>query len=232
MTDSSRYAIYFAPPENSPLWAFGSSVLGYDAANGERVPFRSLPGLDMERWPDFSAEPRVYGFHATLKAPFRLAPGMTRDDLFEAMEDMAPRQTTVVLDGLQVSTLGRFVALTPIGNTYELDGLAFRVTSELDVVRAPLSDAEREKRLRSPLTDRQRGHLERFGYPYVGDDFRFHMTVSGSLPPELVDTVHAALATAFAQDVPIGTVDVDALTVFEQKDAASPFVITERFPLG
>ncbi len=232
MPDSTRYAIYFAPSEHSGLWRFGSSVLGYDASSGLDLPFRHLVGVDMSRWPELSADARTYGFHATLKAPFRLSPGMTRDDLFEAIEDMAPRQTPVVLEGVQATLLGSFVALTPIGDTQEIDELAFRVTSELDVVRAPLSEAEMQKRLRHPLTERQQAHLQRFGYPYVGEDFRFHMTLSGSLPQNLVESVCAALQRAFAEDVPTQTVDIDALTVFEQSESGSRFRITERFPLG
>jgi hypothetical protein len=157
---------------------------------------------------------------------------MSRDDLFEAIEDMAPRQTAVVLEGLKATRLGSFVALTPIGETKEVDDLAFRVTSELDVVRASLGDAEMQKRLRQPLTERQKAHLERFGYPYVGEDFRFHMTLSGSLPIELLEPVWTALECAFAEDVPTQTVDIDALTVFEQSEPGGRFRITERFPVG
>lgn len=232
MPDSTRYAIYFAPSEHSALWRFGSSVLGYDAASGEDTPFRPLAGIDMRGWPELSAEPRTYGFHATLKAPFRLAAGMTRDDLFEALEDMAPRQTSVVLERLQVTRIGPFVALTPVGDVAELTALAYRVTSEIDVVRAPLSEAELQKRLRSPLTERQRAHLDRFGYPYVGEDFKFHMTLSGSLPEPMRAPVAEALGAAFAEDVPVQTADIDALTVFEQPEPGARFRITERIPLG
>ena len=232
MPDSMRYAIYFAPSEHSVLWRFGSSVLGYDAASGQDVPFRPLSGIDMGRWPELSAEPRTYGFHATLKAPFRLAAGMTRDDLFEALEDMAPRQAPVVLEGLQVTRIGPFVALTPVGDATELNALAYRVASEIDVVRAPLSEAEMQKRLRSPLTERQRANLDRFGYPYVGEDFQFHMTLSGSLPGALQAPVAEALKAAYAEDVPVQTADIDALTVFEQPEPGARFRITERIPLG
>jgi putative phosphonate metabolism protein len=232
MTDIARYAIYFAPPPESPLWRFGSAVLGYDAASGEDAPHRALPGIAPAEWPALSAEPRVYGFHATLKAPFRLAAGMRREDLFEALQDLAPRQPPVILEGLAVTTIGSFVALTPIGETGEVDALALRVTSETDVVRAPLNEAELQKRLKAPLTERQRAQLERFGYPYVGEDFRFHMTLSGSLPAERVGPVAEALRAAYAQDVPPGPVAIDALAVFEQPEAGARFRITERFALG
>lgn len=232
MPASSRYAIYFAPPDQSALWRFGSAVLGYDAAAGRDVPHLPLVGIPAAEWPALSAEPRTYGFHATLKAPFRLAPGMAIEDLYEALEDMAPRQTPVILEGLAVTRLGSFVALTPIGEVDELNGLAMRVTSELDVLRAPLSEEEMAKRLKAPLSERQRAQLDRFGYPYVGEDFRFHMTLSGSLPADRVGPVADALASAYAEAVPVGTVDVDALTVFEQPEPGARFRITERIPLG
>jgi putative phosphonate metabolism protein len=232
MTDTARHAIYFAPPEASALWRFGSRVLGYDAARGVDVPHLPLAGIDPALWPALSAEPRAYGFHATLKAPFRLAGGMHRADLYEALEDLAPRLPSVRLPGLAVTAIGTFVALTPAGDGEDLSALALRVTSELDVLRAPLNEAELQKRLRAPLTERQRASLRRFGYPYVGEDFRFHMTLSGSLPSGQVGAVLDALRTAHAQEVQAGPVGIDALTVFEQPAPGERFRITERFPLG
>ncbi|MFO1149612.1 MAG: DUF1045 domain-containing protein [Alsobacter sp.] len=231
MTETTRYAIYFAPPQDSPLWRFGSAVLGYDAATGEAVPHRPLAGVAADEWPALSAEPRVYGFHATLKAPFRLAAGMSAADLHEAVEDLSRRQHAVILDGLAVAVLGRFVALTPVGDVAALEALALRATSELDVLRAPLNEAEMQKRLKAPLTERQRASLERFGYPYVGEDFRFHMTLSGGLPAERVAPVADALRKAHAADVPPGRVAVDSLAVFEQAAPGANFRITGRFAL-
>ena len=142
----------------------------------------------MTRWPELSSDARTYGFHATLKAPFRLVAGMTRDDLFEAIEDMAPRQTTVVLEGLQVSSL----ALRGSDAAWRSQGNQRSCLSGHERTRRRPGASERgrkQKRLRDPLTERQQAHLERFGYPYVGEDFRFHMTLSGSLPIELLEPV-------------------------------------------
>ena len=232
MPNTRRYAVYFAPPPADPLWRFGSAVLGYDAASGEQLEHPPLGGIAAADWPALTEEPRVYGFHATLKAPFRLAPGMVRADLIEALADLALRQPPVILEGLAVTALGSFVALTPIGAVDELGALALRVTSELDVVRAPLSEAELAKRLKTPLSERQRAQLERFGYPYVGEDFRFHMTLSGSLPEAARAPVKAAREEAYAQAVPVAPVDIDTLTLFEQSAPGERFRITERIPLG
>ena len=63
---SQRYAIYFAPAADHPLWRLGSAVIGYDARSGadlarpDALPWSADQG---RKWTD---EPRRYGFHATL----------------------------------------------------------------------------------------------------------------------------------------------------------------------
>ncbi len=45
MSQSERFAIYLAPPPDTPLWRFGSEVLGYDAATGEDKTMPSIANL-------------------------------------------------------------------------------------------------------------------------------------------------------------------------------------------
>ena len=70
---SARYALYLAPPADSELWRFGSRVIGRDAASGVDISGFALEGWSAPDWRAATQEPRRYGFHATLKAPFRLA---------------------------------------------------------------------------------------------------------------------------------------------------------------
>jgi hypothetical protein len=83
--DEPRYAIYFVPPPGSPLACFGAVWLGYDVANGAEPPQPRLPEIAPERLRNITAEPRRYGFHATLKPPFSLAAGATAEELGEAV---------------------------------------------------------------------------------------------------------------------------------------------------
>ena len=76
MTSASRYALYLAPPPDSALWRFGCAALGRDAASGEDMHGYAPSGYATEAWRAASAEARRYGFHATLKAPLRLKPGV------------------------------------------------------------------------------------------------------------------------------------------------------------
>lgn len=77
----------------------------------------------------------------------------------------------------------------------------------------------------------RRLHVERWGYPYVMDDYRFHMTLTGStraVAPRQIE----ALLVAYMQDMPASHSCVDAVCLFEQDRAEQPFVVTERIAFG
>jgi putative phosphonate metabolism protein len=227
-----RYALYYAPAVDSALWRFGCATLGYDAFTGEEVAFAVPPGWEAQLWSDRTAEPRRYGFHATLKAPFELANGRSEGQLRAFARQIALSRTAVLLAGLKITALGRFVALVPSEPSRALQALAFDIVQAFEPFRAPLAQADRERRLASPLTPAERAYLEAYGYPYVGDAFRFHMTLTGALAPDQAPAVSAALAEAHARAVPAGPVSIDRLAVFRQDDRAGRFRIIDAFPLG
>lgn len=177
-TTEARYALYFVPDAATDLYRFGASVLGYDCHTGGEVALPSGAGAD---WPDKVAEPRRYGFHATLKAPFRLAAGTSPAELQVALDAFVRLRPAVEVGPLQVAEIGSFVALVPTEACRPLDDLAAGCVREFDRFRAPLNDKEIARRLKTSMSARQRSNFDRWGYPYVFDDFRFHMTLSGPL---------------------------------------------------
>lgn len=223
-----RYALFYAPAADSDLWRFGSRILGYDAATGAAVPFYSPAGA--EGWEDLTAEPRTYGFHATLKAPIHLADGVAEADLIAAVDAFAAETRTVVLDGLEVNNIGPFFALTPSGDIARLNAFAASVVVHFDRFRAPLADKDRARRLAAPLSERQIANLDRFGYPYVLEDFRFHMTLTGPIHADLRDGIRAHLEERFEAKVGSGPVLVDGLTVYRQDEPGARFRILHRAP--
>jgi hypothetical protein len=180
--------------------------------------------------PERRGEPARYGFHATLKAPFALAAGATLAELLEATQRFAARQRSLELPRLAVTRMASFLALTPVESPAGLGALAEACVHELDQFRAPLSPADRAHRMRGALTPRQVGHLDRWGYPYVFEDFRFHMTLTGPLP----EAAHAAIAAALRElYAPIaGPVAIDAICVLEQASPHARFRILARFDLA
>ena len=160
-----------------PLATFGATWLGWDVVHGIEVPQFDMPGLD-----DITMTPRTYGFHGTLKPPFCLAPGQSHSALEAAVEAMATRLAPATCEGLRLTQLGRFLALTPCGALGQLQQVAESCVRDLDGFRAPASEAELTKRRAAGLTERQDALLTQWGYPYVMGEFRFHLTLTGKLP--------------------------------------------------
>lgn len=191
MEQMKRYAIYYAP-EAGAFADAAAAWLGWDVQAGQAV---AQPQLDLPQpLADITAEPRKYGFHATLKAPFRLAEGARAEDLAKAVAALATQLRPVTLDGLALTRVGPFLALTPQGDAGPLNALAAQVVTVLDAFRAPLTEAELARRNPDRLTQHQRALLDAWGYPYVLEEFRFHMTLTGALDPATLDAVTAQLA--------------------------------------
>jgi 2'-5' RNA ligase len=227
---SARYAVYLAPAPDSALWRFGSRVLGRDAATGASVEGFAPEGYTPQAWAEATAEPRRYGFHATLKAPFRVAPGRTLGELETTIAAIAAAAPAFDLGPLEVTALsfagGGFVALTPPEVPPALRDLEARAVRDLDAFRAPPSEAETARRRPERLTPRQRELLRDYGYPYVLEEFRPHFTLSGAVADP--GALAAALAKHYAPAEPFR---VDALALFAQDDGG-PFRVLRRFPLG
>lgn len=225
---NARYAVYYAPDPRSTLWALGSATIGYDAETGRDL-LPEVPPAFAAEWEGWTAEPRRYGFHATLKAPFALRPGHGAAEVLTVAEALASALAPVPLPRLAVSGLGRFVALVLDAEAARVGALAARCLEAFEPLRAPLERADRARRLAAELTPRQRSHLDRYGYPYVLDDFLFHMTLTGSLPPERREPVHGFLAERF-RGATMGAV-IDGLAIFRQDTRSDRFRLLARVPL-
>ena len=223
----TRYAIYVLPEAGSPLWSFGSRAIGYDSQSGEAVSFHDHAFYQRDDILELTADPRRYGFHATLKPPFSLAQGRTIKELEAALTTFVSKRTAFTVDELVVARLGDFLALVPAEPIESLAALAADCVTTFEPFRAPLSAADRERRLKSPLTDRQITYLDKWGYPYVLDEFRFHMTLTGRLPE---DAISDGLATLQANYAPISqAIQFDSVCLCEQPDRESRFRLRHRF---
>lgn len=180
-----RYALYLVPEPESPLWRMGSAVLGYDAVRGEAVPQPALNAIAPEILSRITADPRRYGFHMTIKAPFRLAGGCTREQLFEAVQGIAKDHSALTLGPLHLkfrrssdADVG-FLCLEPRETPDGLAALERAAVIGLDRFRAPLTQEEIARRVPERLSSRQRALLDKFGYPFVLDEFRPHFSLTG-----------------------------------------------------
>jgi len=227
-----RYAVYLAPAADSALWRFGSTMVGYDAETGAEPSPPDLPGFDAANWRAMTAEPRRYGFHGTLKAPFRLAEGRSEAELLALTEACAAEHHGFELPPLKVSAIGAFLALVPPVPVPALADLARCTVLDLEPVRAPLSEAEIAKRRPERLSPRQRQLLDAYGYPYVEEEFRFHMTLTGPLDPALQAHALRALSDAFAGSGAAAPLRISDVALYVEDEPGGRFRLARRFALG
>jgi Protein of unknown function (DUF1045) len=225
-----RYALYVTLPPENPLARFGANALGY-ACEGGKVVAQTVPvGLDPAAVAAATAAPSRYGFHATIMAPFRLAPDATRGDLIAALQSFANGCKPCPIGALRLGLLSRFIALVPLAPTPAISAFAADALAAFDAFRAPPSTADRERRIAAGLSARQLALLDRWGYPYVLEEFRFHMTLAGPLPAADCERWLAAYQTMLA---PLAhhAIVVDALSLLSQEEPDSHFRLVLRQPL-
>lgn len=211
-----RFAVYYAPPPHSLLHQLGSVWLGRDAHLDANL---AQPGH--EHLPELTAEPRRYGFHATLKPPFTLRDGRSEPELLAAIAAFAALQTPFEIT-LMLQIIDGFLALVPAHISPKLDNLAAACVRDLDAFRQPSDDAELARRRTAPLSARQDEHLLRWGYPYVFEDFRFHLTLTRRLARDEAERVMPAALKHFA-DVIAQPLVIDGLSLFTEPSPGADF---------
>ncbi len=231
----SRYALYLTPPLDGDLWKFGCDVIGRDAATGADLEGFAPDGHDPQSWRASTGEPRRYGFHATVVAPFRLRADLEAADLIEAIEAFAHKAAPFDAGALAVGRIGTadgraFVALKPAERAAGLHAFEAEAVRKLSPLRAPLTDAERMMRDTAELTPLQRYYLEVWGYPYVLDEFRPHFTLTNPLADAA--PVEKALSWDFQMRVASPLFRVETLTLFGEREGDGLFEILRAFPLG
>jgi putative phosphonate metabolism protein len=230
MATFPRYAIYFVPAPGTDLDRFGAHLLGYDAFTGMDLPFPDGMLLTEPDWRELTEDPRKYGFHATLKAPLSLASGKTEAELLAACDAFASTPRRIPLIGPVVGSISGFVAVIPAEPPPDLIRLAADCVSAFETFRAPLTAEDRARRNPSQLTPRQCDHLDRWGYPYVMEEFRFHMTLTGRLDAERREPILTMLRNSFSA-IGLDRLAIDRIAVFRQENAASRFRVLNHWKL-
>jgi putative phosphonate metabolism protein len=227
-----RYAVYFAPPPDNRWWQIGSQWLGRCAAGGTLKPMPPINGISEEAFRQATAAPRRYGWHATLKAPFTLAPGTHADQLRVALKTIAASAHPFEMPSLKVTLLDDFLAIVPHPLSEAANALAAKCVTTLQPFAAHLSATELQRRRQAPLSPTQDALLERWGYPFVLDEFQLHCSLTGSLKkfsPEQVHSLQQAAHDWFANMPPCR---FESLALFAEPTQGADFVLLEHFRLA
>jgi len=223
-----RYALYFTPPASDPLTLSAQRWLGRNAFTGAALAQPMADGFDAAA---LTADPRRYGFHATLKAPFTLAEGRSEAELVAEIGRFVSEAEPFEIPEVIVGRLGSFFALVPGEHCDALQAFAGEVVRRFERFRAPLTSADIARRKPDELSAAERQNLVQWGYPYVFDEFRFHMTLTGRVPTERHGAVESLLLEHFAEfhgrPLPIS-----GLALFRESARGADFTVHSLFPFG
>jgi hypothetical protein len=236
MPVAHRYAVYLAPA--GPYKETGSRWLGRCEDSGLALVRTPQDDPRIDAW---TAEPRHYGLHATLKPPFRLAPGTRANALDAAMRQLARGQAPFAAP-LELRALRGFLAWclkddaqapADMAQVFtaqaRMQALADQAVRDLDQFRAPPTPAEIARRRPDTLSTRQRQMLEQWGYPYVLDTFTFHMTLTGHLSETDLPQAQQALHERGADAAELPPMQVQAASVYVQPVPDAPFVVARHY---
>jgi hypothetical protein len=234
MTIPFRHAAYFAPALNSQAWDLGSQWLGRCARNSTPLYSPRFENISSELFDNLTSTPRLYGWHATLKAPFELNTNIRLEELRTAFKQLADNMPEAFHLPLKLVELGDFFALVPSQASPELHRFAERCVKELHPFALPLSESELQRRTGAGLTARQKELLDEWGYPFVMDQFQFHLTLSGSLKHvdhQVKEDFKTAAQSWYAPLLENGLF-IDSVSWFTQDQKNSDFRWVERFEFG
>lgn len=223
--DPVRAAVYYAPRPDDPLFAESATWLGRDPESGAFAPQPDIEGIA-----EITAEPRQYGFHATLKPPMWLPRGTTWNDLRNAAEELAAGIAPFDLPPLTVADMHGFLALRETEPSPQLQALADLCVAGLDGFRAAPSEAELARRRRAGLSAAQDAMLQRWGYPYVFGAWFFHMTLTRRLNTDERALYQPAAERHFARPL-LEMRRVTEICLFTQTDAEAPFLLAAMLKL-
>ena len=230
--NSERFAIYFTFARDTALYQKATLWLGHCVYNEALCRKESGDGFSpqLERFRSVQ-QAAHYGFHATLKPPFRLQARTTRTELVDRLVDFASSIQPFNCAPLKVASIDNFIALTLSEDCDELNQLARQCVQSFESFRAPLNETEMQKRLKPPLTLRQQQLLNQWGYPYLFDEFRFHITLTDRLSDDLVEDALHRLDLEFSPLLS-SSLYIDRICLFHQKDSATPFQLVQTCLLG
>jgi hypothetical protein len=226
-----RYAICFTPPASDPLSLVAANWLGRNVFSGDMLEPPAVRGLGIHEIAFHTAVPRRYGFHGVLKAPFHLSGDMSESQLLRDLMRFAGTFAPFQISRLEIARLGSFYSLMPSAPCEQIQYLASAIVQEFDRYRAPLSEADIERSDPDGLSAAQFANLHRWGNPYVMDEFRFHMPVTGSINAIDMLRIEPALRTIF-EPVLREPVMVSNVALMIEEGTGGPFRVHSLHPMG
>lgn len=230
--NQARYAICYAPEKNSPLNSFGQTWLGRDVRTGNRIDQPEVEGVYSQELRNIVSPAAFYGFHGTLKPPFYLPVPELEEKLISDIQAFAASEKSFHLPRLTVARIGRILVLEPERSSDPINRLAERCVRHFDSYRRSSSCEDSDDRASSRLSSTQQENIIKWGNPYVMDEFKFHLSLTGPiLDIHLSDHLMRVIQRQIAA-LDLNSIEVASICLFFQADKNQPFLLHSRYKFG
>lgn len=208
-----RFALYYAPQSATSLGSAATTWLGRDNTTFDYEPLKPLE-LSSDRFKELTKAPYHYGFHGTLKPPFRLRKSVAEKQIFDELKSFCSERKSFTIASLEIGWIGGFLCLQPVKKIEPLDDLAADAVRQFDRFREEMNQDELEKRRNAGLSQVQDRLLLKWGYPYVMEEFRFHLTLSSKVNNPAERRAIEAEARRHFSNLHRSDVTVDGISLF------------------
>ncbi|MEU8642057.1 DUF1045 domain-containing protein [Streptomyces sp. NPDC048674] len=223
-------AVYIIPSQDSRIYQFGSSVLGYDIYRAQAIP----ASQDLTFARECVGESAEYGFHATLADALYFSSEQQIERVRAEVRFLSQEFKPFHLDGLEPAVSphdGRAAIIRAQDSSGTVESIHHELVSR--VYRLAVSSTYLTGQTTKALPgDGQRAQmmLERYGSPFILENFMLHFTVCGSCPEEatsgIVDGVRQKMGGILRERV-----FVDQIVLVTKRPGQSRWTIEESFPL-
>lgn len=228
----ARYALCFVPENGTPLADLGRKWLGRDIHSAETQDQPVIVGLSPDRVAELTKWRRLDGMHSLLKPPFQLNSVATVNSLIETARIVAQNLEPVEIPQLEISVIGKFVALTPTIPSRRIVELASKCVRIFDGHRLPLNIDLNTRYMREKLTVYQNRMLKHWGYPFVMEEFQFFIPLTDRIESDDERELMTHALSQLCKPTIASPVSIKALTLIGQETRQDPMGVIETIPFG
>jgi hypothetical protein len=170
--------------------------------------------------------------HGTLKPSFELSPHTTEQELLTVATLVCRGLAPLKLPALELGEIANIVSLVLEASSVELENFATYCVRAFDGYRRALTPDQEEVFRKNRLTVHQEQMLEHWGYPYVNEEFDFHISLTDPIPDERERHRVKDVLEGIAAPVLRKPLIMRELAVFKQNGTQESMSVIARIPFG
>lgn len=225
---TDRYIISFAPKSTSMFWKLGALWFGYDASRNAYTKNTLVPGMPKEHHDAAVTTARRSGFNIILTGPFQLTAGMPEELLKTTISLYCQSLSTLQTGPLSIIETAHKLSISAQEISPQVQKLADDIVLEFNAFRLPANPLPEDSPIRAALTPGQLKNLIEWGQPYIFEELKFQIPLTGRLPEKMSGPLKSFLEGRFIECLKTGF-EIDNLSLFRLSGTKDPAELVDQF---